>query len=433
MPPKATVVVSVVPTALVAGPSTETLGLRALLDGKDGPRALLSQGPMPSTQTSRPERHTGWMEFGGTTSRGERLTPWVAAGTPSPSAAQARGWAMAATRGGDFVATCEEKTGLSKEEKESENGTPREIVVKKFHWITREGAGPVPAPERLKWKGGAPTPPLPRFDDREPIPSQLWLSDDARTLAVLLIDPEDYSNRELYILGRASAAANWGKHWKRKPELDPGVSAQGLNLSAQDLYFGLVQVVVTDTPLMGRCCHVTHVWRRMDEGDPYRGDPSQLMLNIRALCVSIDDAAFGSAGSELKLLRPDCWIAREYPFNVGDKDAVLPPLATQLDPKGSILAVVVNQAENQPLLFVGMPGFENTQRSLGPRQHTGGTETPLTLVDLHVTRKATSRYTPVQDLAWSPDGSMLAAVSADGQLSLLPRLGMPLPLRCDFY
>ena len=418
---------SVAPDVLVAGPNAETLGVRALLDGPDGPRTLLSQGPMPSTQTSRPERHTGWLEFGGVTTRGGRMVTWATTGTPSPSAEEARGWAMAATRGGDFVATVQEPAGLSKEEKDK---GPREVVVKKWEWICREGTGNVPAPERAKWKGSNPTPRLPAFDDREPIPSQLWLSDDARTLAVLLIDPEDYSNRELYLLGRASAGAAWPKHWMRKPELELGNVAQGLNLSAQDLYLGLVQVVFTDTPAMGRCCHLTHVWRRMDEGDPYRGDPSQLMLNIRALCVSIDDGAFKSAppragGTNLKLLRPDCWVAREYPFNVGDKDAVLPPLTTQLDPTGSILAVVVNQAEHQPLLFVGMPGFENAQRS----GVSAASETPLTLVDMHDSRKSSERCTPVQDLAWSHDGSMLAAVSADAQLTLLPRLGMPLPLR----
>ena len=423
MPPKQHVCVTVCPEAVVAGPNTETLGVRALLDGPNGPRTLLSQGPMPSTQTSRPERHTGWLEYGGVTARGAKMLTWGTSGTPSPSAKEARGWAMVATRGGDYVATVQEPAGL---DEASRAKGPREVVVKKWEWVCQEGTGNVPVAERNKWKGAEPTPRLPKFDDREPIPSQLWLSDDGRTLAALLIDPEDYSNRELYLLGRASASSKWPKHWMRKPEPTQNIS-QGLNLPTQDLFLGLVQMVVTDTAKMGRCCHLAHVWRRIDEGDPHGGDPSQLILNIRAICVSVEDAAFSKpappGATNLRLLRPDCWIAREYPFNVGDKDAVLPPLATQLDPHGSILAVVVNQAEHQPLLFVGMPGFENSQRS------SGSNETPLTLVDMHDTGKSGERCTPVQDLAWSHDGSLLATVSADAQLTLLPRLGMPLPLR----
>eukprot|EP01043_Picozoa_sp_COSAG02_P028951 COSAG02_NODE_1781_length_10947_cov_54.689159_8_plen_1824_part_00 len=425
MAPKRHVCVTVRPEALVAGPNIETLGVHSLLDGPDGPRALFSQGPMPSTQTSRPERHTGWLEYGGVTARGGKMVTWATSGTPSPSAKEARGWAMAATRSGDYVATVQEPARL--DDKAKAKG-PREVVVKKWEWVCREGTGNVPEAERKKWKGADPTPRLPSFDDREPIPSQLWLSDDGRTLAALLIDPEDYSNRELYLLGRSSPSGKWPKHWMRKPEPTQNFT-DGLNLSAQDLFLGLVQMVVTDTPQLGRCCHLAHVWRRIDEGDPYRGDPSQLMLNIRALCVSVDDAAFTKSaptgGTNLQLLRPGCWIAREYPFNVGDKDAVLPPLAAQLDPKGSVLAVVANQAEHQPLLFVGMPGFEDAQRS----GSSASSESPLTLVDMHDSRKSSERCTPVQDLAWSYDGSLLAAVSADAQLTLLPRLGMPLPLR----
>ena len=436
----ASVIVTVEPTALVAGANQETLSIAALSDGGDGPRAVLAQGPVPHTQEVPGEFHTGWMEYGG--GRGARLVPVPAAGgVPSPDEKQARGWAMTSTRAGEFVAMCQEST---------KREGARAVVVKKWEWVAREATGPVPAAQRAKWKGGDATPAFPDFDGREPIPAQLWLSDDGRTLAALLVDPEDYANRELYLLSRPGAAGKWEKEWKRKPELEPGMTARGLNLSAALPYFGVLRVVFTDTPAMGRCCHVSHVWRRIEEGDPHRGDPLQLFLNIRALCISTDGGK-----PELELLRrappppspavalpsrplltpppsaADCSISKELPFNIGDKDANLPPLACELDPTGSILALVANEAEHQPLLFVGMPGFENLRRSVGPHQHTGGVETPLTVVELRDNTAEKPSAAPVQDLAWSHDGSLLAAISKEAQLFLLPRLGPPLPLRAQ--
>ena len=124
----------------------------------------------------------------------------------------------------------------------------------------------------------------------------------------------------------------------------------------------------------------------------------------------------------------DSWTASQHLFSIGDKDAVHPPLVAQLDPLGSILAIVVNQAQHQPLIFIGMPGFDQTRRQ--SNAVAGGTETPLTFVNLHNFQgvREANRVGPVQDLAWSGDGSLLSAVTADAHICILPRLGMPLPL-----
>ena len=165
---------------------------------------------------------------------------------------------------------------------------------------------------RKKGKGRF-TPQLPFLDDvRAPIPSQLWLSDDARTLVALLIDPEDYSNRELYLLGRNSASGKWPGYWMRtRPR-----TARCARLESFDA--GLVPGAGarwsrTQTEWAGAA--MAHVWRRIDEGDPYRGDPSQLMpkyprylrqrgrRGIQKVCASREDNP--------EALRPDCWVARD--------------------------------------------------------------------------------------------------------------------------
>ena len=51
----ASVIVTVEPTALVAGANQETLSIAALSDGGDGPRAVLAQGPVPHTQAQMDE------------------------------------------------------------------------------------------------------------------------------------------------------------------------------------------------------------------------------------------------------------------------------------------------------------------------------------------------------------------------------------------
>ena len=443
---------SVVPEQLIAGPNEETLGIRALLDGKDGPRALFVQGPMPSAQASRTERHTSWMEFNGISSRGRRLIQW-----PGPVGGDETGAAaMAASRGGQFVAAC----FASPPDK-----AKCVVEVKRLDWACNN----VNQAEKLKWKGSKPTPPIPKFDGRVATPAQLWLSDDGCTVAVMVVDPADPSHRELYVIGRAAATSEWaGLHWL-KPGLPSPHTADGLNLSAQDMNLGIVQVVLTHTPAMGRCCHISHAWRTIAEGDPYRGEPSQLVLHVRALCLKLDDGEFkkGRAG-KLPLLHRAlsttpvrrapgaarvavtgadsvfcpvwrvhsvCWVtagswtSSVHQFGLGDKDAVHPPLVAQLDPRGAILVVVVNQAAHQPLLFIGMPGFDQT-RGRSSAEASGGAETPLTLVDLQSFRDGDSA-SPVQDLAWSIDGGLLAVVTADSHMCILPRLGMPLPLHAS--
>jgi hypothetical protein len=277
-PPKraAHVVASLSPAQLIAGANEETLGVRALLDGKDGPRALFVQGPMPSSQASRAERHRSWMEFNGVSARGSRLEQWP--GPPADSTAPA---VMCASRGGEFVAVCHD----------------RQVEVKRLEWTCDN----VPQADRKKWKGAKPTPKIPF----EGVPGQLWLSDDARALAVLMLDPADPSHRELFLIVRPQATAEWkaaGVLWLQKPELAPPHKAQGLNLSAQDMYLGVVSVVFTDTAAMGHCCHVAHTWRRIDEGNPYSGDTSQLLVYIRALCIKLDGAEFKKKdGGQLQL------------------------------------------------------------------------------------------------------------------------------------
>jgi hypothetical protein len=122
----------------------------------------------------------------------------------------------------------------------------------------------------------------------------------------------------------------------------------------------------------------------------------------------------------------DSWVSYEQPFNIGNKDAIHPPLAAQLDPRGSILAVAINQAELQPFLFIAMPG---SARKASLNAEAGGTETPVAQVDLRAFQSGhgTTNTRPIQDLEWSCDG-LVAAVTADAHLLLLSRLGLPLPL-----
>ena len=210
---------------------------------------------------------------------------------PGPAAQGTGPSVMTASPSGKFVAQC----------------YAGRVEVKRLEWACNN----VPQAEKKQWKGAKPTPPISFGGGGAAVPAQLWLSNDACTVAALVIDAEDPNHRELYVIGRDSAASEWsGAQWLAKPELAPPYKAQGLNLSAQDMYLGVVRVVFTHTPEMGRCCHISHTWRRITEGDPYRGDLSQLLVNVRAICIKLDHAQFKKQGGELQLLhrepRPRC-------------------------------------------------------------------------------------------------------------------------------
>eukprot|EP01052_Picozoa_sp_SAG31_P001164 SAG31_NODE_38_length_31498_cov_41.930539_17_plen_385_part_00 len=232
------------------------------------------------------------------------------------------------------------------------------VAVSKWEWYWKAEGGEASEAVQRGWKGKDPSPPIPKFGDRPPIVAQLWLSEDAKAVAVLAIDPDDFSNREVYLLARASATGSWPPYWKAKPEIESPNRAKGLNLSAQELFLGRVLAQFFDTPQTGWCCHVAHVWRRVEEGDQYRGFPPQLIVQVRALCIKMDTSVFKSEKAQLQLQTRESWMALEQALNVGLEDVLSSPVVARMDPTGSVLAIVVNHAAGTPLLFVGMPGFE---------------------------------------------------------------------------
>ena len=146
MPPKRHGGVTVCPDALVAGPTNETLGVHALLDGPDGPRTLLSR-PMPSTHQPAGEHRVAGIRrvprAAENCSPGQRLEHLV-------RARKRRGWAMATTRGGDYVATVQEPTyehyaatvkDPKTEEYEELKANGSRVVVVKVEWVCLEGTG----------------------------------------------------------------------------------------------------------------------------------------------------------------------------------------------------------------------------------------------------------------------------------------------------
>jgi hypothetical protein len=303
---------------------------------------------MPSSQTSREERHTGWLEFNGDSRKFDgnplrflTITTGNSARLPAPGLS-------VSTRNGAFIAIC----------------VGDAVTVKKWEWYWEEEGGEATPAVQRGWLGMQTTPPVPRFDDRPPIVAQVWLSEDAKTLAALAIDQDDFSNRELYFIGRGSPTAAWPAQWKRKPELKPPHKSKGLNLSAQELFLGRMLVEFVDTPQTGRCCLIAHVYRRVEEFDEHRSVPPQLIVEVRAMCIKVAGSSF-SNDSNLELQSPNSWMALEQPLNIGSEDVVSPPLIARMDPNGSVLAVAANHAAGTPLLFVGMPGFEVRSKKPG--------------------------------------------------------------------
>ena len=378
--------------------------MRALLSGTDGrAQLLLVQGIMPSQQTSREESHSGWLEYNGAARKfdrsSHRLLPITATNAgrlqPADTRQPAAGLSVS-TRSGQYIATC----------------AGDKVAVTRWEWYWKAEGGEATEAVQRGWRGKGPTPPVPKFGDRPAVIAQLWLSEDARTVAVLAIDQDDNTNRELYLLGRGAVTEAWPAHWKAKPEVDSPHRSKGLNLSAQELFLGRVLVQCFDTPRAGRCCHLAHVWRRVEEGDQYRGFPPQLVVQVRAICVKLDVAVFKSETAQLQLQAEDSWLALEQAFNVGAEDVMSPPVVARMDPTGSVLAVVANHAEGTPLLFVGMPGFE-LARNVGA--HSKGVEQRVTTLHLDdyaaaqpqhsvSENRAPNRCDPAQDIAWTANG-----------------------------